>query len=585
MDSPRARTHPWLLLALALAACPEPPPTFAGDDDDASTDDDDATGDDDDGSPDGDAEVILGPTVTCAAPVAGFDRFTEEGGARGFDFNLQYESDPNPCFEVLGSVVSSDLDGDGDPDVLLHNRDGFPGLFENDGAGRFQPTPVNLPVRPTFGRSVLSFAAVDLTGDALPDVVVTGADLLLMSPNLGGLDFGPWEVLWDDPGYPRACFNTQVWGDIDRDGDLDVVLPAIDPVPDENSVLDFTNVGKDDVAGVSTELLLLNDGGSFGAPIELHQGTDGSDGLSIVGFMTDRDHDGDTDLFIASDRPSPTNPPSAFFRNDGPGTPGPILVNDAASISADLRINGMGLGSNDLNGDGQLDYCMSDVSPKLACLLSDGSGGYYESGAALGLTSNWALDVDPNTGEQNDMSTWSVEVVDFENDGRLDVAAAAGGMIGQPMEDVIWQGQADGTFTDRSDDVGVGTLIEHFGMVADDFDGDGHRDLLFSGWQVQPTFWSNPCGAGGWIELKLEGPPGNTAGLGARVEADLGDRVDIQEIHALRSLGQSSPSVHLGLGDASSTGEVVIYWPDGLVTRIDALEANREVRVRHPDAP
>lgn len=565
-----------LFLALLLAGCPEPTP--------GSSDDDDATGDDDDATAGAEAEVLPGPTVSCDAPVEGFDRFTEEGVARGLDFNLAYQSGPKPCFEVLGAVVSSDLDGDGDPDLLLHNRDGFPGLFENDG-GQFRPTPVNLPVRPTWDRSVLSFAAVDLTGDALPDVVVTGADLLLMSPNLGGLQFGPWQVLWDDPAYPRACFNTQVWGDIDRDGDLDVVLPAIDPVPTADSLLDFENIGEDQVAGVSTEVLLLNDGGTFAAPIDLHQGTDGSDGLSIVGFMTDRDADGDTDLYIASDRPAPENPPSAFFRNDGPGTGGPTLVNDAASIGADLRINGMGLGSNDLNGDGLLDYCMSDVSPKLACLLSDGTGGYYEAGAALGLVSAWASDVDPVTGDPNDMSTWSLELVDLENDGRLDVAVAAGGLVGQPMPDVLWQGQADGTFVERTDDVGLGTLVEHFGMVADDFDGDGHRDLLFSGWQVQPTFWSNPCSSNGWIELKLEGPPGNTAGLGARVETDLGDRVDLQEIHALRSLGQSSPSVHVGLGDAPATGEVVIHWPDGLVTRIDSLEANRVVRVRHPDAP
>ena len=591
--------RPWLILALAVLAfgCSEPGPTddddlaqddddAANDDDTAPDDDDDDTGpDDDDASPDDDdVEILIGERVDCAAPISGFDRFEEQGLARGLDLELSWLPQPKPCFEILGTVVASDLDADGDPDLLFHDRDGFPALYANDGGGQFERVPVDLPVRDDFDRSVLAFAAVDLDGDLLPEVVVSGADLLLASPNLGGLNFGPWQVLWDDPAYPRACFNSMAWGDIDRDGDLDVVLPAIDPVPDAEHVLEFDDKGQTK-AGVSSEVLLINDGTGFGPPIELHQGADGSDGLSMIAFLTDRDLDGDSDLFIASDRPAPTNPPSAFFRNDGPGPAGPALVNDAAGLGADIRINGMGLGSNDLNGDGFLDYCMSDVAPKLACLLSDGGGGYYEAGAALGLTSQWASSTNPETGDLNDMSSWSVEMVDLDNDGWVDVVAAAGGTPGQLMEDAIWQGQADGGFVERSAETGVRDPAEHFGMVADDFDGDGFRDLVFSGWTGRPTFWSNPCGEGRWIELRLVGPPGNTAALGARVETDLGHRVDIQEVHALRALGQASPGLHLGLGAAEQTGSVTIYWTDGRITSIPSLDANRVVTVRHPEAP
>jgi len=525
---------------------------------------------------DSDAEVLIGERVDCVEPVVGFDRFEEQGASRGLTVELEFLAEPKPCFEILGGVVSSDLDGDGDPDLLLHDRDGFPLLFANDGTGRFEHTPVELPVRDAFDRSVLSFAAVDLDGDALPEIVVSGADLLLASANLGGLSFAPWQVLWDDPAYPRTCFNAMAWGDIDRDGDLDVVLPGIDPVPNADHLF-FPSGDDDTVGGVSSELLLLNDGDGFGVSVELHQGADGSDGLSILAFMTDRDADGDTDLFVASDRAAPERPPSAFFRNDGPG---PSLVNDAAEIGADLRIDGMGLGSNDLNGDGALDYCMSDVADELACLVSDGAGGYYEAGVALGLTSTWAA----QSGGSGNLSTWSVEVVDLDNDGLLDVVAAAGGAPDEQMPDAIWQG-VDDVFVERTSETGLGDDSGHFGMVADDFTGDGFRDLVFSGWSGTPTFWNNPCGEGGWLELRLVGPTGNTGALGARVEARIGDRIDIQEVHGPRSLGQTSPGVHLGLGAEDRTGAVSIHWTDGLVTELDSLEANRVVTVRHPDAP
>jgi hypothetical protein len=73
-----------------------------------------------------------------------------------------------PCRDIPVSVVATDLDGDGDPDIA-----GLPGsalvTVINDGPGAFRWGPVYDPsVR------VTKLAAADLDGDGLPEVLAGG---------------------------------------------------------------------------------------------------------------------------------------------------------------------------------------------------------------------------------------------------------------------------------------------------------------------------------------------------------------------------------------------------------------------------
>ena len=570
------------LSAVALAACPVEPPA----------DDDDSGGAEPAPTPTPDpsgevpATLEIGPPVACADPVEGFDRLRPAATERGLSPDLRYVDGPKPCLEILGGLVSSDLDGDGDPDLLFHDRDGFPLLYANDGDGHFSPRLVSADVRGTWGRSVLSHAALDLDGDRLPEVVATGPGLVLMARNLGGLQFAPWEVLYEEPGWPRRCFNTQTWGDVDGDGDLDLFLPSIDPVVDADALLDFTMEGPPPGWGPTLDPLLLNVDGAFELVAELPMTPAGEAGLSILGVFTDRDDDGDLDLLVAADRAAgPPLPPTAFFRNDGVDADGrPILVNDAAEIGADLPADGMGLGSGDFNGDGVLDYCFSDIRPHLQCLLSDGAGGYYEGGAALGLTIA-AAGPTPQ-GDPGDWSGWSVEFVDLDNDGWPDVAGTGGGQADVPFPDVLWQGLPGGQFLERSAELGFDDPASHFGMAADDFDGDGSPDLVISGWRGPVSFWENPCSSQAWVDIELVGAGLNSEAIGARVELGWGDgRRELREVHALRTMGQSSSRTHVGLGGAEGLDSLRVRWPGGgPISVAEDLPVRRVITVLHPDA-
>ncbi len=526
--------------------------------------------------------VSWGEEVACSEPVSGFDRLAQRGEERGLGRPM-VPSPATPCPPVSAAVVAEDLDGDGDVDLLLSNNVRFPDLFANDGAGFFTQVPVGHDVLGRYGRTVYGHAAVDLDGDGLLDVVVWGPSLVLASHNEGALVFSDWQPLHQRDEWPRFCIQGVAFGDADGDLDLDLFVPRADTLEDPQSSWTI------EPAAGSADLLLLNegDGLTFSSPLELTP--IGGPGIALLGVFTDRDGDGDRDLLVPSDRPFPPLPPTAFFRNDG-GASG--LVDDASSVGADLVISGMGAATADLNGDGVLDYCLTDIEPVLRCLVSAAaSGGWTRQGLALGLVS----DPTAHPGFEGEFwDGWSVELVDLDNDGWLDAAVAAGSpaeLAGRVQPDALWQGRGASSadpdslrFDERSAEVGFNLAAEHYGLVSADLDGDGYRELVLAARDGLPVLWSNPCGPGAWLEIALHGPAPNTQALGARVITRwAGGRTDVQELQGVRGLGQSPAAVHVGLGAVDAVDSIEVRWPDGAVTVAEGVPTRRVVTITHPD--
>ncbi len=541
-------------------------------------------------TPAGEARFDVSAPLIPQDPVAGFDRFVDETAARGLDIDLEYPTTPHECPEINGNVVAADLDGDGDPDLMFHRREGMPRVFENEG-GVFTERVVEGDALATWGRPAMSWAAVDLDGDGLPEIAVSGPNLALVAWNLGGFAFSPFEVVFDDPSYPRSCMNTQIWGDFDGDGDLDLVLPGTVKVITEGRVFDYWDEEPPPEGMEVTNTLpvvLMNDGLPFDGPVYLGI-VDGRGTTSIVGAATDRDLDGDVDLLLSSHRPIPPLPPGTIFRNDGPGADGwPALTNDGADVGVQFAANGMGMDGADLNDDGRQDWCFSDAVHSLVCLMSLGADQWFEGGLAAGLTTDVTLHprYDPSEDLWNDWSGWSVEFQDFDADGELDIATVAGGSPEMStMSDALWRGLGGGQFEERSVGSGFSSVRNHFGMAAADFDGDGFRDLVVAPWSGAPMFWSNPPGPGAWVEVELRGPAANHQGFGTRVEVVAGGRSRVRELHALRGLGQSEAKLLFGLGPAETIDALRVHWLDGSTTEARDLPTRVRVVAYHPAAP
>ncbi len=525
----------------------------------------------------------FGDELRCDDGLLGIDRLSEEAAARGLDV----DQDPAPGAEyphrdpMAGGVILTDLDGDGDVDVVLGDFPGFPAVFVNDGGGFFTRSDVDPPPLSDEVREVGFFGAADFTGDGLPEIALHGPGFTVLSENLGGLAFGaPAVVHANDPDEPRGLIQTGAYGDVDGDGDLDMLLPVVHQSSGgpEGGGGGGEGGGNTDLPEPGFDLLYVNEGDD-GWRLSHLLSPEGDPGHAQVAVMTDFDRDGDQDVLIPSefgDRSERT----ALYRNDGLDESGDVvLVNVAPELTADIDPGAMGIDSFDANKDGRLDYCVSSVGPP-QCLMSLGEDGYVEGAAAFGLTI-------PESFDRAEWSSYSVEFADLDNDGFPDAAISAGPPTRDdpnPLQpDALYRGTAPGTVEEVTDEVGFGDERRHYALASADLDRDGHLDLLVTGTEGPPVLWMNTCGPHAWLAVDLVGPGLNAEGFGALVTVRTGERTQMRELYNLRAIGQGPSELHFGLGDVDAADEVRVRWADGATSVYYDAPVRRRVTVTHPD--
>lgn len=537
------------------------------------------------------ATWTLGDEQTCADPV---DPFTalQPVSDRGIDQPIPSAAQFGVPGRYLVSVLARDLDGDGDVDLGFSRPDSGLDAYANDGSGRFTWLGDDMPWAPPAGapeRDALAQAFVDLTGDGLPELVRSGWDGVWFHRNLGGLTWGDDEVLWDAWSGPMggAAWATFGVGDLDGDGDMDMALSSL-----HGPFSDFQN--EEPPPGFLDAVLLLEDE----AVEQMIRLGDRGPGTSQLALLTDRDSDGDLDVYIGADLKIPgVFPPGTFWRNDGVDGAGALqLVDDGDATSSALQISHMGSASADINRDGLLDYCFTIIGP-ISCIESDPSGAYVDTTAVHGLTPELVKIPRYFTG-------WSVELADLDHDGFEDVVAVAGrsddflgddpdshgGEPGDedpvetpwisPQPNALWQARGPGDWVERTSAVGFGSTRESFGMAAADLDGDGSLEIVIGNETGLPSVWDAGCPAGAWLAFDLRGPNGETELVGAQVRVEDGDEHWLREVQSLRTVGLSPLRVHVGLGDREVVDRVSVMWPGGGVSVLTDVPTRRLIRVQ-----
>lgn len=118
----------------------------------------------------------------------------------------------------LDDVYAGDLDNDGDADVIAAGNYQSISIFENQGSGTFG---TELVVTDSAGgaKNIYTF---DIDGDNLLDIIAAerSANRLTWYKNLGGLNFGPPNIIVDIPGSDNM--RDLYAADTDGDGDLDL---------------------------------------------------------------------------------------------------------------------------------------------------------------------------------------------------------------------------------------------------------------------------------------------------------------------------------------------------------------------------
>lgn len=487
--------------------------------------------------------------------------FTDETGPSGLDFAWDGEL----RFAVGGGVAILDCDDDGRPDLLFAGGAGAAALFRNasapGGALRFERVP-----EPAAGLTSVNGAyPVDVDDDGIADLITLRYGENVALRGLGdcrferanerwGLDGGnePTEALsaaWEAGSrYPTLAFGNYVEltdSDLDRRCRPNVLLRPVS-------------------AGES--------GPRYGEPLPLEPSF-----CALSMLFSDWSGAGRADLRVSNDR--------AYYRQSTgqeqlwriePGEP-PRLYGEADGWTR-VQVEGMGIASHDLTGDGRPEvYLTSQAASRLQTLAAGATGPTYEDiGLARGVNVTRPFigpDVDlPST-------AWHPEFADVNNDGRMDLFVSKGNVRDQPdfaMADPsnLLLGQADGTFVEAAGEAGIVVFDRGRGAALVDLNLDGRLDLVESFYGASARVWRNAGSAGGgdrdggataahWIALRVRQPQPNGDAIGAVVEVRSGDWRQTRELvvgggHAGGQLGW----LHVGLGPAASP-EVRIRWPDG----------------------
>ncbi len=352
-------------------------------------------------------------------------------------------------------VEIADLNGDGRPDLLFANGGDYstPGtpepnqVFMHTGSGfRFvEATATVLGSTPDLARVI---KARDVNGDGLADVFV-GTTYQTQSRLYLGTGNGAFREVTAThlPQMPLSVGDAE-FGDVDHDGDLDVVLA--DWGPGHN----MTNDG-------GRTRLWLNDGtGHFS------DATDARMPALLVRFswdleLADVDNDDDLDLLVSCKR----CPGSSMFRNDGAGT----FTEDARALPQ--YTNNYEFEPMDLDGDGFLDLVtMNDgdiagddqSSRREHVFKNDGKGRFRD------VTAAWWPPA-ANVGEDDNM----VAFLDADSDGDADFVV---GSLSGP--DRLLTNDGKGHLTARLDVFSGTDTPGTLGIALADLDGDGRMDVV-----------------------------------------------------------------------------------------------------------
>ena len=175
--------------------------------------------------------------------------------------------------------------------------------------------------------------------------------------------------------------------------------------------------------------------------------------------------------------PSDLIPPSVYASSE----PTPRFREIASSLGiAPVQLAG-GAIVDDFDNDGFLDIVVSTFDPctPLSYFHNDGNGSFSDWTAKAGL--------EEQTGGFN------IGQTDFNNDGLLDIYVKRGAWLRTSgrMRDSLLRQNPDGTFTDVTDESGLGAYAyPDISAEWADYDNDGDLDLYVGGEMLTDTKWS-----------------------------------------------------------------------------------------------
>ncbi len=249
----------------------------------------------------------------------------------------------------------------------------------------------------------------------------------------------------------QKTWGNPVWGDINNDGYLDLI------VPDHG------------LAVSKGPFVYLNNGGQSFIDIRttsgIRRGPELDDGDWHGYAFGDYDNDGNLDLYIAEGakgQQGGTTKRDLLFRGHGDGTF--EYASDTAGVETSMNRGRCGYWL-DYDNDSHLDLFVKNVTGYNVLYKGDGNGTLTPVPNAGGLA-------DATSG----LNLGSImSFADYDNDGFMDLI-----ITGDGNAQALYHNQGDGTFIDATTAAGMVPLTDGKGVAWGDYNNDGLMDLLIA---------------------------------------------------------------------------------------------------------
>ncbi len=475
-------------------------------------------------------------------------------------------------YGMLAGGAAGDFNNDGYQDLYVISGASTPDrLYINNGNGTFTDQAAAWGIDGLHRGA--SATVGDYNNDGFLDLFVTSFGPAASSPapgmnrlykNNAGASFTDVAALagvnTSDADEPNGL--GAVFGDYDLDGDLDLYVTGWFGLPNINEPESYFNDGNH---------LYQNNGDGTFTNVTAASGTASTETHGFTACFADMNGDRYPEIMICGDYET-----SAYLSNNTDGT----FTDDAvlAGIVPDPATNAMGMTLGDINRDGLMDWYVSSINGN-RLFINQGSHTYNEISQTAGVNlGGWG---------------WGALMMDMNHDQHLDLLETNGwfdtgcnGCDAYPNHpSYLWMNNGDMTFTDTAAASGFAHTGQGRGMISLDYDNDGDQDVVILSWQEDLMLLRNDLAGPdtNWLRVFLDTSANDRLapdGFGAKVVATTGGVTQSGIICGKGSyLSASEFSAHFGLGSSAVIDELLIEWPNGVVTTMNNVAINQTLTV------
>ncbi len=553
----------------------------------------------------------------------------------GIDFRNQIVE--NQKFNALnnqnlyngGGVAVGDINNDGLDDIYFNSNMGLNQLYLNLGDLKFKNITASAGVSGREGWKS-GVTMVDINGDHLLDIYVCYSGKTDPERRRNQFFINKGDLTFEDKakeyGLDANAYSTHAaFLDYDLDGDLDMFLLTTNVKVIHEIEYKQVRKATHPYAG---DKLFRNDNGHFTEVTESVGILSNALGFGLGVAVSDFNKDGWPDIHVSNDYMEP----DYLYINNKNGT----FTNKLSESLQHISQFSMGSDVADINNDAWPDLFTTDMLPEdnkrqkllygpenyeqyaLQVMngfhfqnmrnmlhLNNANGTFSEIGQLAGISNtdwSWApLFADYDNDGWKDLFVTNGYFRDYTNrdflkfkgdyyfnkvvaNEKIDTLELSSSMKSTPLHNYLFRSNGDLTFTDQSNDWGMGKKGFSNGAVYSDLDNDGDLDLVVSNQNEVASLYKNSLreqhANTNFIALQLVGTRLNTRGWGSKIEVYSNGKMQYLEQMPVRGYQSTvSDRIHIGVGTATEIDSIKITWPYGTCTYLYRIKANQMIEV------